>query len=189
MDVICNNYILLTVSFSPFAFYSSAVYMLHSHFPGNYINSVLIQAINCYLMYMLVVVDGQVNDATYNNIWKQVVGTFRVFSHESRFEIAMKNCKNFAILYTPYISRGFYFHEFRASRVLFANSQHTKISLPPIPTQQCDLSVRNTRIVQYTVHVQMSDWYWFLRPPSMIALLLDREFNHSRKCVEGLIRE
>ena len=35
----------------------------------------------------------------------------------------------------------------------------------------------------------MSEWYWFFRPPSIIALLLDREFNHSRKCLAVPIHE
>ena len=67
--------------------------------------------------------------------------------------------------------------------------QHAKINLPPIPTQECNLCMYAILVVQYTMHVQMSEWYWFLRPPSMIALLLDREFNHSRKCLEVPIRE
>ena len=44
-------------------------------------------------------------------------------------------------------------------------------------------------VVQYTVHMQMSEWYWFLRPPSRIVLLLDREFNLSQKHLEVPIRE
>ena len=59
------------------------------------------------------------------------------------------------LLYTPYISRGFYFREFRESGAI-ANS--------------------TTRENKFTVL-------------SMIALLLDREFNHSRKCLEVQIRE
>ena len=59
------------------------------------------------------------------------------------------------ILYTPYISRGFYFREFRES-VLFANSTTRENKLTSDPS---------------------------------IALLLDREFTHSRKCLEVPIRE
>ena len=59
------------------------------------------------------------------------------------------------LLYTPYISRGFYFREFRES-VLFANSTTRENKLTSDPS---------------------------------IALLLDREFGHSRKCLEVQIRE
>ena len=62
---------------------------------------------------------------------------------------------NTRLLYTPYISRGFYFREFRESGAI-ANS--------------------TTRENKFTVL-------------SMIAFLLDREFNHSRKCLEVQIRE
>ena len=67
------------------------------------------------------------------------------------------------LLYTPYISRGFYFHEFRESGAIreFIN---TRKYLPPIPTHECDLCT------QYIA-------------------LLDREFNHSRKCLKVPIRE
>ena len=61
----------------------------------------------------------------------------------------------YKLLYTPYISRGFYFREFRES-VLFANSTTRKNKLTSDPS---------------------------------IALLLDREFTHSRKCLEVRIRE
>ena len=69
----------------------------------------------------------------------------------------------FQILYTPYISRGFYFREFRKSGAIreFIN---TRKYLPPIPTHECDLCT------QYIA-------------------LLDREFNHSRKCLKVPIRE
>ena len=68
--------------------------------------------------------------------------------------------------------------------------QHAKINLPPIPMQECDLcNTYAILVVKYTVHVQMSEWYWFLRPPSMSALLLDHKFNHSRKCLEVPNRE
>ena len=65
--------------------------------------------------------------------------------------------------YTPYISRGFYFREFRESGAIheFIN---TRKYLPPIPTHECDLCT------QYIA-------------------LLDREFNHSRKCLKVPIRE
>ena len=67
------------------------------------------------------------------------------------------------ILYMPYISRGFYFREFRESGAIreFINTQKY---LPPIPTHECDLCT------QYIA-------------------LLDREFNHSRKCLKVPIRE
>ena len=67
------------------------------------------------------------------------------------------------VLYTPYISRGFYFREFRESGAIreFIN---TRKYLPPIPTHECDLCT------QYIA-------------------LLDREFNHSRKCLKVPIRE
>ena len=67
------------------------------------------------------------------------------------------------ILYTPYISRSFYFREFRESGAIreFIN---TRKYLPPIPTHECDLCT------QYIA-------------------LLDREFNHSRKCLKVPIRE
>ena len=67
------------------------------------------------------------------------------------------------LLYTPYISRGFYFREFRESGAIreFIN---TRKYLPPIPTHECDLCT------QYIA-------------------LLDREFNHSRKCLKVPIRE
>ena len=55
----------------------------------------------------------------------------------------------------PYISRGFYFREFR-ELVLFANSTTRENKLTSDPS---------------------------------IALLLDREFTHSRKCLEVPIRE
>ena len=69
----------------------------------------------------------------------------------------------FKILYTPYISRGFYFREFRESGAIreFIN---TRKYLPPIPTHEWDLCT------QYIA-------------------LLDRELNHSRKCLKVLIRE
>ena len=89
----------------------------------------------------------------------------------------------FWLLYTPYSLWGFYFREFQHFQQL------AKINLPPIPTQEYDLCTYAILVVHYTVHVQMCEWYWFLRPPSMIALLLDREFNHSRKCLEVAIRE
>ena len=61
------------------------------------------------------------------------------------------------ILCTPYISRVFYFREFRESGAIreFIN---TRKYLPPIPTHECDLCT------QYIA-------------------LLDHEFNHSRKCL------
>ena len=67
------------------------------------------------------------------------------------------------LLYTPYISRGFYFREFRESGAIreFINTQKY---LPPIPTHECDLCT------QYIA-------------------LLDREFNHSRKCLKFPIRK
>ena len=65
------------------------------------------------------------------------------------------NNKVIQLLYTPYISRGFYFREFRES-VLFANSTTRENKLTSDPS---------------------------------IALLLDREFTHSRKCLEVPIRE
>ena len=69
----------------------------------------------------------------------------------------------FILLYTPYISRSFYFREFRESGAIrkFIN---TRKYLPPIPTHECDLCT------QYIA-------------------LLDREFNHSRKCLKVPIRE
>ena len=69
----------------------------------------------------------------------------------------------FNVLYTPYISRGFYFREFRelgAIRELI----NTRKYLPPIPTHECDLCT------QYFA-------------------LLDREFNHSWTCIQVPIRE
>ena len=44
------------------------------------------------------------------------------------------------VLYTPYISRGFYFCEFRESGAIreFNNTQKY-MYLPPIPTHECDL--------------------------------------------------
>ena len=67
------------------------------------------------------------------------------------------------LLYTPYISRGFYFREFRESGAIceFIN---TRKYLPPIPTHECDLCT------QYIA-------------------LVDREFNHSRKCLKVPIHE
>ena len=67
------------------------------------------------------------------------------------------------VLYTPYISRGFYFRKFRESGAIceFINTQKY---LPPIPTHECDLCT------QYIA-------------------LLDREFNHLRKCLKFPIRE
>ena len=71
--------------------------------------------------------------------------------------------------------------------------QHAKINFPPIPAQECDLCIRNTNSTVHSARANeckmKSEWYWFLRPPSMIALLLDREFNHSRKCLEVPIRK
>ena len=97
-------------------------------------------------------------------------------------DIVKREMTRIQILYMPYISRGFYFCKFRESGALncplFVRQSVAKINLPPIPTQECDLCMR-ILAVQYTVHVQMSEWYWFLRPPSMIALLIDSEFNHS----------
>ena len=62
-----------------------------------------------------------------------------------------------------HISRGFYFREFRESGAIreFINTQKY---LPPIRTHECDLCT------QYVA-------------------LLDRELNHSRKCLKILIRE
>ena len=50
----------------------------------------------------------------------------------------LKAFKISQILYTPYISRGFYFREFRESGAIreFIN---TRKYLPPIPTHECDL--------------------------------------------------
>ena len=63
------------------------------------------------------------------------------------------------ILYTPYISRGFYFREFRESGASreFNNTQN--------------IYLRSGRM------------------NAACVLLLDREFNHSRKCLEVPIRE
>ena len=74
-----------------------------------------------------------------------------------------KDRPQYYVLYTPYISRGFYFREFRESGAIreFIN---TRKYLPPIPTHECDLCT------QYIA-------------------LLDREFNHSRKCLRVPIRE
>ena len=42
------------------------------------------------------------------------------------------------VLYTPYISRGFYFREFLESGAI-SEFNNTRIYLPPIPTHECDL--------------------------------------------------
>ena len=90
------------------------------------------------------------------------------------------------LLYTPYISRGFYFHKFRESGAIreFNNTQKLIYLRSRRKNATCVYAIL------YTVHVQMSEWYWFLWwPLSMIALLLDREFNHSWKCLEVQFRE
>ena len=63
------------------------------------------------------------------------------------------------LLYTPYISRGFYFHEFRESGAVrkFIN---TRKYLPPIPTHMnatCVHAILVVYSVQHTVHMQMSE--------------------------------
>ena len=63
--------------------------------------------------------------------------------------------------------------------------QQAKINLPPIPTQECDLCIRN---ISSTVHSARAN-EWMIPISPSIALLLDREFNHSQKCLEVPIRE
>ena len=81
----------------------------------------------------------------------------------SKSQIRASILKDQEILYTPYISRGFYFREFRESGAI-RELINTRKYLPPIPTHECDLCT------QYIA-------------------LLDREFNHSRKCLKVPIRE
>ena len=91
---------------------------------------------------------------------------------------------------------GFIFANF-ASRVLFANlTTHKNMYL--WSRRKKATCVRNTSstvpefcsmykvCVQYTVHVQNE---WMILISLSIALLLDREFNHSRKCLEVPICE
>ena len=59
------------------------------------------------------------------------------------------------ILYTPYISRGFYFREFRESGAIREFNNTRKLIYLQ---SRRDLCICNTSI-QYTVHVQMSEWY------------------------------
>ena len=47
-------------------------------------------------------------------------------------------CGKLQILYTPYISRGFYFREFRESGAS-REFNNTRKYLPPIRTHECDL--------------------------------------------------
>ena len=77
----------------------------------------------------------------------------------SRFRDVRKN----RVLYTPYILRGFYFHEFRESGAIRKFINRRKY-LPPIPTHECDLCTQ-------------------------CIALLDRELNHSRKCLKFPIRK
>ena len=99
------------------------------------------------------------------------------------------------LLYTPYISRGFYFHEFRESGSI-REFNNTQKYLPPIRPDAWMRLVYAILVVQYTVHVQgrmislilPSENEWaILRSPSIV--LLDHKFNHSRKCREVPIRE
>ena len=97
------------------------------------------------------------------------------------------------ILYTPYISRGFYFRECRESG---ANRD--------LCTTRKNIYLRSRRMnatcvhnTSSTVHVQgrianfalssKNEWMILIFPS--IALLLDREFNHSQKCLEVPIPE
>ena len=99
------------------------------------------------------------------------------------------------LLYTPYISQGFYFREFRESGAIH-KFNNTQKYLPPIRPDAWRRLVYAILVVQYSVHVQgrisnfcllkMSDM--ILISPST-ALLLDRESNHLRKCLEVPIRE
>ena len=88
----------------------------------------------------------------------------RIMFLESRLANRGPDTSSFwVLLYTPYISRGFYFREFRESGAI-RELINTRKYLPPIPTHECDLCT------QYIA-------------------LLDREFNHSRKCLKVPIRE
>ena len=90
---------------------------------------------------------------------------------------------------------GFIFANF-ASRVLCANlTTRKKIYL--WSRRMNATCVRNT-VVQYTVHVQgtgmanFASWRWVYEKyliSASIALLLNHEFNHPRKCLEVPIRE
>ena len=101
------------------------------------------------------------------------------------------NIKYILKLYTVYaiyfVGPGFYFREFRESGAI-CEFNSTQKYLPPIRPDAWMWLVYAILVVQYTVHVQgriatFAFWKW------VIALLLDREFNHSRKCLEVPIRE
>ena len=91
-----------------------------------------------------------------NSMWLKSDKCLYVYQITFSHKVVFESFFCFEILYTPYISRGFYFREFRESGAIreFIN---TRKYLPPIPTHECDLCT------QYIA-------------------LLDREFNHSRKC-------
>ena len=96
-------------------------------------------------------------------------------------------------LYMPYISRGFYFREFRESGAIreFSNTRKIFTSDPDAWMRL----VYAILVVQYTLHVQgrianfvfwkwVNDKYWFLRPllSSSIANLTSRK-NVAKNCL------
>ena len=86
-----------------------------------------------------------------------------------------------------YILRGSYFREFCESGVI-REFNNTRKYLPPIRPDAWMWLVYAILVIQYTVHMQrriatFAFWKWVIAP------LLDREFNHSRKCLEVPIRE
>ena len=71
-----------------------------------------------------------------------------------------------------HIFRGSFFREFCESGAI-CEFNNTRKLIYLRSRRKTATSVYAILVVQYAVHVQMSEWYWFLRPPSMIALLLD----------------
>ena len=95
------------------------------------------------------------------------------------------------ILYTiRHIFRGRFIFANFASRVLFWNlSTHQNIYLRS--RRMNATCVRKTSSIQYTVHVQISEWYWFLRPllSSSIANLTTHENVLKARITKNLTRK
>ena len=121
------------------------------------------------------------------------LGDILINSLESTIKNTVTFCNTVCI---HHIFRGVFIFANFASPVLFANLT-IRENIYLRSRSMNATCVHNTLVVQYTVHVQgrianfafwkwVNDKYWFLRP---FALLLDREFNHLRKCLEAPIRE
>ena len=60
---------------------------------------------------------------------------------------------------------GFIFREFRESGAIREFNTHAKINLPPIPTQECNLCIRNT---SSTVHSACANEWMILISPTSV---------------------